>query len=96
MTRPVLHDYFRSSAAYRVRIALALKEAIEQPQLVENLHRRGVDGVAAEIAKEVGMLFEHPNGDAGARKEQSDHHPCRAAADDEDVVSHGPVPRLRS
>jgi maleylacetoacetate isomerase len=26
MTRPVLHDYFRSSAAYRVRIALALKE----------------------------------------------------------------------
>jgi maleylacetoacetate isomerase len=25
MTRPVLHDYFRSSAAYRVRIALALK-----------------------------------------------------------------------
>ena len=25
MTRPVLHDYFRSSAAYRVRIALNLK-----------------------------------------------------------------------
>ena len=31
MTRPVLHDYFRSSAAYRVRIALALKGiAVEQ------------------------------------------------------------------
>ena len=25
MTRPLLHDYFRSSAAYRVRIALNLK-----------------------------------------------------------------------
>ena len=25
MTRPVLHDYFRSSAAYRVRIGLNLK-----------------------------------------------------------------------
>ena len=25
MTRPILHDYFRSSAAYRVRIALGLK-----------------------------------------------------------------------
>ena len=25
MTRPVLHDYFRSSASYRVRIALGLK-----------------------------------------------------------------------
>jgi maleylacetoacetate isomerase len=26
MTRPVLHDYFRSSASYRVRIALGLKD----------------------------------------------------------------------
>ena len=25
MARPVLHDYWRSSAAYRVRLALALK-----------------------------------------------------------------------
>ena len=25
MTRPILHDYWRSSAAYRVRIALNLK-----------------------------------------------------------------------
>ena len=25
MTRPILHDYFRSSASYRVRIALNLK-----------------------------------------------------------------------
>ena len=25
MTRPILHDYYRSSAAYRVRIALNLK-----------------------------------------------------------------------
>ena len=25
MTRPLLHDYYRSSAAYRVRIALNLK-----------------------------------------------------------------------
>ena len=73
-----------------------LKKAFEQPQLVEDFHRRGVDGVAAKIAEEVGMLFQNPDGDAGARKEQADHHPCRAAADDEDVVSHGPAPRLRS
>src|SRR5690349_18261506 len=73
-----------------------LEEAIEQPQLVEDLHRRGVDGVAAEIAEEVGMLFQNPDRDAGARKQQADHYPRWAAADDEDVVSHGPAPRLRS
>jgi maleylacetoacetate isomerase len=36
MTRPVLHDYFRSSAAYRVRIALNLK-GIEYDQRPVNL-----------------------------------------------------------
>lgn len=28
MTRPILHDYFRSSASYRVRIALNLKQVV--------------------------------------------------------------------
>lgn len=36
MTRPVLHDYFRSSAAYRVRIALNLK-GVEYDHHVVNL-----------------------------------------------------------
>jgi maleylacetoacetate isomerase len=36
MTRPVLHDYFRSSAAYRVRIALGLK-GIEYDRHAVNL-----------------------------------------------------------
>ena len=34
MTRPVLHDYFRSSAAYRVRIALNLKGVDYQSRAV--------------------------------------------------------------
>ena len=36
MTRPVLHDYFRSSAAYRVRIALNLK-GVEYDHRIVNL-----------------------------------------------------------
>ena len=36
MTRPVLHDYFRSSAAYRVRIALGLK-GVEYDHHIVNL-----------------------------------------------------------
>ncbi len=36
MTRPILHDYYRSSAAYRVRIALALK-GVEYDHHIVNL-----------------------------------------------------------
>lgn len=36
MTRPILHDYFRSSAAYRVRIALNLK-GVEYDHHIVNL-----------------------------------------------------------
>ena len=36
MTRPILHDYYRSSAAYRVRIALGLKQ-IEYDHRIVNL-----------------------------------------------------------
>ena len=36
MTRPILHDYYRSSAAYRVRIALGLK-GVEYDHHIVNL-----------------------------------------------------------
>lgn len=42
MTQPVLHDYFRSSAAYRVRIALNLKQVAYRQahvHLLENAHQ---------------------------------------------------------
>ena len=64
----------------------ALEEALEHPELVEDLHRRGVDGVAAEIAEEVGMLFEHRHAAAGAGEQQARHHPGGAAADDDQVA----------
>ena len=67
-----------------------LEEALEHPELVEDLHRRGVDRVAAEIAEEVGMLFEHLHRDAGAGEQQPGHHPRGAAADDQDVGHAAP------
>ena len=60
-----------------------LQEAFEQPELVEDLHRRGMDGVAAEIAEEVGVLFEDADLAAGAGEQQAGHHSRGPAADDE-------------
>ncbi len=34
MSRPILHDYYRSSAAYRVRIALNLKQVAYDQRIV--------------------------------------------------------------
>ena len=45
MTRPVLHDYWRSSASYRVRIALNLKGIeydSQQVNLLTGEHRSEV------------------------------------------------------
>ena len=41
-----------------------------------------MDGVAAEVPEEVGVLLENQHVDAGARQEQAEHHPGRPAADD--------------
>jgi hypothetical protein len=58
------------------------QEALEHPELVEDLHRRGVDRVAAEIAEEVGVLFEHP-----------DRHPARANSSPA-IMPAGPPPTM--
>jgi hypothetical protein len=41
-----------------------------------------MNGIAAEIAQEVGMLFEDQDGDPGAGEQQSQHHTGRAATHD--------------
>jgi hypothetical protein len=50
------------------------KKLIEQPELVHHLESRGMDGIAAKIAQEVRMLFEHQHFDARPREEVSQHH----------------------
>ena len=36
-----------------------LEEFVEQAELVHHFERRGMHGVAAEIAQEIGVLFQH-------------------------------------
>ncbi len=59
-----------------------LEEFVEQAELLHDFERREMDGVAAEIAKEVGVLFQHHHIDAGARQQKAEHHPGRSAAGD--------------
>ena len=48
-----------------------LQELVEEAELVHHLEGRGVDGVAAEVAQEVGVLLEHDDIDAGAGEEEA-------------------------
>src|SRR5215468_2912221 len=41
-----------------------------------------MNGVAAEVAQEVGMLLQHRHLDAGTRQQKPKHHPGRSAAGD--------------
>ena len=59
-----------------------LQELVEQAELVHDLERRGMDGVAAEIAQEVAVLLQHDDVDAGARQQEAQHHARRPAAGD--------------
>ena len=59
-----------------------LQEVVEQAELVHHLERRGMDGVAAEVAQEIGVLLEHHDVDAGARQQKAEHHAGRPAAGD--------------
>ena len=49
----------------------ALEEIVENAELVHELERRGMDGVAAEIAQEIGVLLQHHDIDAGARQQKA-------------------------
>ena len=65
------------------------QEIVEQAELVHQLQRGGVDGVAAEVAQEVGVLLEDDDIDPGAGEEEAEHHPGRPAARD---AAGGPGP----
>src|SRR5436305_13936748 len=41
-----------------------------------------MNGVAAEVTKEIGVLLEHDDVDAGARQQEAQHEPAGPAADD--------------
>ena len=47
------------------------KKVIEQAELGQCVHRRGVYGIAAEVPQEVGVLFQHHHFDACPREADS-------------------------
>ena len=59
-----------------------LQEVIDQAQFIHHLQGRGMDGIAAEIPEEVGVLLQHNRLDAGATQQIPQHHAGRTAADD--------------
>ena len=52
-----------------------------------------MDRIAAEIAKEIGVLFQNDHLNAGAREEVASHHSGRSAADN-DAASASVVHRF--
>ena len=59
-----------------------LEEIVEQAELVHQFERRRMHGVAAKIAKKIGILFQHDDIDAGARQQKTKHHSGGTAAGD--------------
>ena len=49
---------------------------------MEEFEGGGMDGVATEVAEEVGVFFEDGDLNAGAREEEAEHDAGRASADD--------------
>ena len=58
----------------------ALQEIVENAELVHDLERRGMNGVAAEIAQKIGVLLQHHDVDAGAGQQEAQHHAGGTAA----------------
>jgi hypothetical protein len=59
-----------------------LEELIKQAELVDELERGRMHGIAPKIAEKICMLFQNGNAHPGARKEKAKHHSGRSAADD--------------
>ncbi len=70
------------------------QKPVAQPELIHHLQGRGMHGVAAKIAEEIRMLFQHHDIDAGAAEQIAEHHAGGPAADDAATYLHGAAGRL--
>ncbi len=70
------------AAEARHLLVRQLQELVEQAELVDHVEGRGMDGVAAKVAQEVAVLFQHHCLHTSARQEEAQHYACRAAAHD--------------
>jgi hypothetical protein len=57
------------------------EECFEEAELVENFEGGGMDGIAAEVAKEIVVLLEDADGDPGAGQKVAEHDARRASTD---------------
>src|SRR5205814_5790347 len=70
------------SGKARDLVVRQLEEIVEQAEFFHHVERRGMDGVAAEIAQEVAVLFEHHDLHARTRQQEPQHHARGPAAHD--------------
>ncbi len=78
-----LHDLAADPPAQLLGLVVwPLEQFFEQPELVEDPQRRGVNRVPPEIAQEVGMLLQHQRLHPRPREQQPGDHPRRPAAND--------------
>ena len=59
-----------------------LEELVEEAKFVHQLQRGGMDGIAAKIAEEVLVLFEHGDGEPGAGEQKAEHDTGWTSTDD--------------
>ena len=77
------HDLVADLAAKGARFLMrTLQKLLQQPELVHDFERRGVDRVAPEVAQKIGVLFEHQNRNPRSSEQKPQHHAGGAAAGD--------------
>src|SRR3989442_10650719 len=69
-----------------------LQEFDVQAELSENHKCRGMDGVAAKIAKEIGVFLKDFHADARSGQQEPEHHARRSATGDADLTSRLATP----
>src|ERR1700745_3115975 len=69
-------DYAGDGGELLVRAA---QEIFKYSKLIDQFKGGGVNGIASEITKEIGVFFEHLNIDTGAGEQEAQNHPRRSA-----------------
>jgi hypothetical protein len=90
-TPPSIGNPHRAAAEHAVPFLQPLvrlfQKAVAEPEFIHHLQGRGMNCVAAKVAEEVRVLFQHHDIDAGTPEEIAPHHVGRPAADD-DLLLH--------
>src|SRR5690242_9536387 len=70
------------SGQLRELLMRPLQKLIKHAELMHDLQRGGMNGIAAEISQEIGVLLEDQHFDARTGQQESQHQSGRAAARD--------------